>query len=728
MTTPFISVGSNNQINAPNSFVFGNNITVPTSTNPSNTLYLDPTIKEVSASGLITTTAATYGLVDNGGLLSVGPITSASIPDATPTTIGGVYASVDTGASTSNPTGNTGLGYDALVVTSGTANTAIGYNSMSANTTGVGNVAFGYKSLTANTTGAANTAIGTNALTAKTGVGSDNTAIGANALMQYNDTTSSNTNTAVGTSSLQQLTSGQFNTCVGSSFGATTPNVSANSTTTIGTNNSTVLSTLSNNITVGTGNKINAPNAFVFGNNITVPTSTANNNTLYLDPTITEVNAPGLITTTAATYGLVDNGGLLSIGPLSGSTIPVATPTTIGGVYGLVDNGSSKTGNTGLGYNAMVANTGTNNTAIGESALLINTSNSNNTAIGAGSLSKFNDTTSTTPDANIGIGYNAFTQLSTGGGNVCVGSSFNGTTALTGTNTTTVGDGNITAASTLTENVTIGNTNTVNAANIIVVGNGNRVNASITTGALIYGNGNAIRSPCLIFGNKNRVDSNSPNCIIFGLGASITNLTAGTVYFDPKVTNFHLGIKIPVSTTTTDPLVPLLLDTTSGYLYQSNVPLPTLLQTDFYFTSATETAIIPTGFPGTVTVIYDRKAIDNFYVSGTYRTSTGIFTAPIGGTYQYEYQTALSTTNTAASLLTITVNVEYFNRTTTNSIATTTTSFPLFLSRTATAPAVNLKGIHTMNNKDTLKCTISATVSSRITFSTTNSYMKVILL
>ena len=174
MTTPFISVGSNNQINAPNSFVFGNNITVPTSTNPSNTLYLDPTIKEVSASGLITTTAATYGLVDNGGLLSVGPITSASIPDATPTTIGGVYASVDTGASTSNPTGNTGLGYDALVVTSGTANTAIGYNSMSANTTGVGNVAFGYKSLTANTTGAANTAIGTNALTAKTGVGSDN--------------------------------------------------------------------------------------------------------------------------------------------------------------------------------------------------------------------------------------------------------------------------------------------------------------------------------------------------------------------------------------------------------------------------------------------------------------------------------------------------------------------------------------------------------------------------
>jgi hypothetical protein len=467
-------------------------------------------------------------------------------------------------------------------------------------------------------------------------------------------------------------------------------------------------------ISVGSNYQINAPNSFVFGNNITVPTSTNPSNTLYLDPTIKEVSASGLITTTAATYGLVDNGGLLSIGPLSGSTIPVATPTTIGGVYGLVDNGSSKTGNTGLGYNAMVANTGTNNTAIGESALLINTSNSNNTAIGAGSLSKFNDTTSTTPDANIGIGYNAFTQLSTGGGNVCVGSSFNGTTALTGTNTTTVGDGNITAASTLTENVTIGN--------------GNSVNASITTGALIYGNGNAIESPCLIFGNKNSVDSNSPNCIIFGLGASITNLTAGTVYFDPKVTNFHLGINIPVSTTTTDPLVPLLLDTTSGYLYQSNVPLPTLLQTDFYFTSATETAIIPTGSPGTVTVIYDTKAIDNFYVSGTYSTSTGIFTAPIGGKYQYEYQTALSTTNTAAILLTITVNVEYFNGTTTNSIATTTTSFPLFLSGTATAPAVNLKGIHTMNNKDTLKCTISATVSSSITFSTTNSYMKVILL
>src|SRR5262245_54508471 len=60
--------------------------------------------------------------------------------------------------------GNTALGINALPVTTGTTNTAVGANALTADTSGSGNVAVGSGALQSNTTGQQNMAIGAEAL------------------------------------------------------------------------------------------------------------------------------------------------------------------------------------------------------------------------------------------------------------------------------------------------------------------------------------------------------------------------------------------------------------------------------------------------------------------------------------------------------------------------------------------------------------------------------------
>ena len=62
-------------------------------------------------------------------------------------------------------------------MSTGNNNTAVGFQSLDANTTGIQNTAVGSQSLTSNTTGNANIAIGTNCLNAHVS-GDSNTAIG----------------------------------------------------------------------------------------------------------------------------------------------------------------------------------------------------------------------------------------------------------------------------------------------------------------------------------------------------------------------------------------------------------------------------------------------------------------------------------------------------------------------------------------------------------------------
>jgi hypothetical protein len=114
---------------------------------------------------------------------------------------------------------NTAIGSGALFgasgTSSGTNNTALGYQALRATTTGAENMAIGSQALYANTSGGANVAVGLNALV-NNQTGSNNVAIGKQAL---NNTTADN-NTAVGYQAGFGNTSDSNNTYIGYTCGS----------------------------------------------------------------------------------------------------------------------------------------------------------------------------------------------------------------------------------------------------------------------------------------------------------------------------------------------------------------------------------------------------------------------------------------------------------------------------------------------------------------------------
>ena len=110
---------------------------------------------------------------------------------------------------------NTAFGAAALLFnTTGINNTAVGAAALSNNTTAEGNTANGAFALFSNTEGLVNTASGAAALSSNT-TGSNNTAYGEEALENSNN----NHNTAVGSSALRSNTTGSGNTALGSFAG-----------------------------------------------------------------------------------------------------------------------------------------------------------------------------------------------------------------------------------------------------------------------------------------------------------------------------------------------------------------------------------------------------------------------------------------------------------------------------------------------------------------------------
>ena len=180
-----------------------------------------------------------------------------------------------------NTTGdhNTGLGADTLAFNSiGNDNTAAGYLALFLNTTGSRNVALGTDALYSNLIGIDNTATGVNALFNNTGnyntatgyqamesntTGTNNTADGLNTLNTnttgssnvasgayalFNNTTGAN-NTAIGFDALYQNTIANSNTAVG--LGALQSNTTGSGNIALGLNAGFNLTTGSNNIDIG---------------------------------------------------------------------------------------------------------------------------------------------------------------------------------------------------------------------------------------------------------------------------------------------------------------------------------------------------------------------------------------------------------------------------------------------------------------------------------------------
>ena len=150
---------------------------------------------------------------------------------------------------TNNTTGdsNVAIGAGALFSnTQGSSNTAEGNVALYHNTTGVGNVALGHETLFFNTTGSINTAVVFFVLNNNT-TGSGNTGTGDGAL--YGNTTGEN-NTANGLSALLRNETGQSNTAVGA--GALEINFTGNFNTACG---SDALGTTFGSNNIGLGQK-----------------------------------------------------------------------------------------------------------------------------------------------------------------------------------------------------------------------------------------------------------------------------------------------------------------------------------------------------------------------------------------------------------------------------------------------------------------------------------------
>ena len=317
------------------------------------------TIYYTPVTGYVTPASAQVTLV--GGQSSTFSATYAGSSDNTSTGSGALNVTTTTGS------GDTADGYEALAGnTSGNNNAATGTAALFSNQTGSDNTVNGASALYANTTGSSNTANGYQALAFNTGA--QNTANGANALLGKSGSNGS-ANTADGYNALTADTTGYANTASG---------VSALVANTAGYDNTaTGVSALQAN-TVGVDNTANGIAALGYG--------TGSYNTA--------------------------NGAFAMLGSSGAST----------GSYNLADGYSALQDNTSGNYNtatgvfALQANAvGSYNTAGGYAALYYNTGY-NNTAEGFCALQN-----STSGSTNIGLGFVAGLNVTTGSNNIEIG-------------------------------------------------------------------------------------------------------------------------------------------------------------------------------------------------------------------------------------------------------------------------------------------------------------------
>jgi hypothetical protein len=182
----------------------------------------------------LTTGAANTGV----GWASLFSNTAASFN----TGVGAATLAFNTGGGESN----TAIGATALLFnTVGSSNTAVGVSALQSNTEGGANTATGFQALFANTTGTFNTANGGNALVANsTGVNNTGTGYGA---LEFN--TMGGNNTAMGIFALQDNTTGEGNTAVGSA--ALASNTTGGDNTALGSNAGSMVTTANNVICIG---------------------------------------------------------------------------------------------------------------------------------------------------------------------------------------------------------------------------------------------------------------------------------------------------------------------------------------------------------------------------------------------------------------------------------------------------------------------------------------------
>ncbi|PWU16026.1 MAG: hypothetical protein C5B50_14225 [Verrucomicrobia bacterium] len=300
---------------------------------------------------------------------------------------------------------------------------------MNSNTTGSGNTASGFEALLYNTTGSANTAHGSQALEANS-TGSGNTAVGSESL---NSNTSGNNNTASGVAALELNTTGSANTASG---------VEALGNNTVGyynTANGYTALYLNTNGVQNTANGYAALYSNASGSENTADgiaalySNTTGANNVALGGEALKLNTSGSANTAVGLQTLYNNNGdeNTALGATALFSSTTGYNNTAVGKDALYASLSGYQ-NTAAGHGALRNNTtGTRNTALGDQALYASTNGNHNTVLGFQALSS-----SLTGDFNIGLGEGAGSSLTAGSYNIEIGT----TGAANDNNTMRIGD------------------------------------------------------------------------------------------------------------------------------------------------------------------------------------------------------------------------------------------------------------------------------------------------
>lgn len=392
-------------------------------------------------------------------------------------------------------------------------NTSLGQGSMPNIVGLVGNTAIGVSTLVNITNGSDNTAVGGSSLGFLTS-GSQNSALGD---QSGQNITTGSLNTTIGEVSAGTLTTGNRNTAIGS-FSMLT-NVSGSENTAVGYSTANLVNNLTNATAIGARAAVGASNCLVLGG-ITGVNSGTNTNvgirTTVPTQALHVVGTPRFVTGnegvgkiwTSDANGVGDwapagggGGGWLLPGNAGtvdgvnfiGTTDDVALTFRTNNVKsGRIDRNQGlvllgyQAGNagigldiTGIGHQALLNNTGNNNTAIGAIAMALNTTGTNNTAVGYQALSNNvvgSENTaigtealfSTTNGSNTAVGYRALRANTTGTTNTAVGRQALASN-IGGAGNTAIGYNALTAATSGDSNIAIGTS--ALAANIAGDGN-----------------------------------------------------------------------------------------------------------------------------------------------------------------------------------------------------------------------------------------------------------------
>jgi len=383
----------------------------------------NPTINIASQTGVRNTAFGANvmpGLTTGQRNTSIGDLTLFS------NTSGSENTAVGSGALYSNTisSGHVAIGRSALTSYNGPAtanigNTAVGFTSLRDNVLGTGNSGLGYRTLRAST-GSNNTAIGFDAGTALT-TGSNNIMIGANTVAPV-------------VTGSDQLNIG--NTIYGSMAGVLTAGV--NTSRTIGINVTAPQGAL--DITSTTDGLL-IPRVALTATTAVLPVTTGTASELVYNTATTGDVTPGFYYLSNATgpwlrlatgnvgWSITGNTGLSGTTNFLGTTDDVdlrfrrnntwagslgATSTSFGVGAGDV---LTTANNTSIGFNALGAAAGANNTAVGSASLASNTG-ADNAALGYQALNA-----NSIGIQNTAIGVNALQRKTTGSANTAVGHS-----------------------------------------------------------------------------------------------------------------------------------------------------------------------------------------------------------------------------------------------------------------------------------------------------------------